>query len=129
MDEIKPLTDEEIRDRFTNQSIEMVHIKTQFDYLLQSFQIYVNLESKLEDYLRRLESLEKTSNTANTAMMEYSTQIEEITSKLNELDATLNKVEQEEFIYPENPIPPEEQLFLIFYAILNNTLIIIKNGH
>lgn len=108
MDEIKPLTDEEIRDRFTNQSIEMVHIKTQFDYLLQSFQIYVNLESKLEDYLRRLESLEKTSNTANTAMMEYSTQIEEITSKLNELDATLNKVEQEEFIYPENPIPPEE---------------------
>ena len=41
-------------------------------------------------------------------MMEYSTQIEEITSKLNELDATLNKVEQEEFIYPENPIPPEE---------------------
>ena len=108
MDEIKPLTDEEIRDRFTNQSIEMVHIKTQFDYLLQSIQIYVNLESKLEDYLRRLESLEKTSNTANTAMMEYSTQIEEITSKLNELDATLNKVEQEEFIYPENPIPPEE---------------------
>tara|TARA_Y100000816_G_C25947341_1_gene494167 strand:- start:59 stop:385 length:327 start_codon:yes stop_codon:yes gene_type:complete len=108
MDEIKPLTDEEIRDRFTNQSIEMVHVKTQFDYLLQSFQIYVNLESKLEDYLRRLESLEKTSNTANTAMMEYSTQIEEITSKLNELDATLNKVEQEEFIYPENPIPPEE---------------------
>ena len=108
MDEIKPLTDEEIRDRFRNQSIEMVHIKTQFDYLLQSFQIYVNLESKLEDYLRRLESLEKTSNTANTAMMEYSTQIEEITSKLNELDATLNKVEQEEFIYPENPIPPEE---------------------
>ena len=108
MDEIKPLTDEEIRDRFTNQSIEMVHIKTQFDYLLQSFQIYVNLESKLEDYLRRLESLEKTSNTANTAMMEYSTQIEEITSKLNELDATLNKVEQEEFIYPQNPIPPEE---------------------
>ena len=108
MDEIKPLTEEEIRDRFTNQSIEMVHIKTQFDYLLQSFQIYVNLESKLEDYLRRLESLEKTSNTANTAMMEYSTQIEEITSKLNELDATLNKVEQEEFIYPENPIPPEE---------------------
>ena len=108
MDEIKPLTDEEIRDRFTNQSIEMVHIKTQFDYLLQSFQIYVNLESKLEDYLSRLESLEKTSNTANTAMMEYSTQIEEITSKLNELDATLNKVEQEEFIYPENPIPPEE---------------------
>ena len=108
MDEINPLTDEEIRDRFTNQSIEMVHIKTQFDYLLQSFQIYVNLESKLEDYLRRLESLEKTSNTANTAMMEYSTQIEEITSKLNELDATLNKVEQEEFIYPENPIPPEE---------------------
>ena len=108
MDEIKPLTDEEIRDRFTNQSIEMVHIKTQFDYLLQSFQIYVNLESKLEDYLRRLESLEKTSNTANTAMMEYSTQIEEITSKLNELDATLNKVEQEEFIYPENPIPAEE---------------------
>ena len=108
MDEIKPLTDEEIRDRFTNQSIEMVHIKTQFDYLLESFQIYVNLESKLEDYLRRLESLEKTSNTANTAMMEYSTQIEEITSKLNELDATLNKVEQEEFIYPENPIPPEE---------------------
>ena len=108
MDEIKPLTDEEIRDRFTNQSIEMVHIKTQFDYLLQSFQIYVNLESKLEDYLRRLESLEKTSNTAKTDMMEYSTQIEEITSKLNELDATLNKVEQEEFIYPENPIPPEE---------------------
>ena len=108
MDEIKPLTDEEIRDRFTNQSIEMVHIKTQFDYLLQSFQIYVNLESKLEDYLRRLESLEKTSNTANTAMMEYSTQIEEITSKLNELDATLNNVEQEEYIYPENPIPPEE---------------------
>ena len=108
MDEIKPLTDEEIRDRFTNQSIEMVHIKTQFDYLLQSFQIYVNLESKLEDYLRRLESLENTSNTANTSMMEYSSQIQEITSKLNELDATLNKVEQEEFVYPENPIPAEE---------------------
>ena len=108
MDEIKPLTNEEIRQRFIDQSIEMIHVKTQFDHLLQSFQVYVNLESKLDDYLRRLESLEKTSNTANTAMMEYSTQIEEITSKLNELDATLNKVEQEEFIYPENPIPPEE---------------------
>ena len=108
MDEIKPLTDEEIRDRFRNQSIEMVHIKTQFDYLLESFQIYVNLESKLEDYLRRLESLENTSNTANTSMMEYSSQIQEITSNLNELDATLNKVEQEEFVYPENPIPAEE---------------------
>ena len=41
-------------------------------------------------------------------MMEYSSQIQEITSKLNELDATLNKVEQEEFVYPENPIPAEE---------------------
>ena len=108
MDEIKPLTNEEIRQRFIDQSIEMIHVKTQFDHLLQSFQVYVNLESKLDDYLRRLESLEKTSNTANTAMMEYSNQIEEITSKFNELDATLNKVEQEEFIYPENPIPPEE---------------------
>ena len=33
---------------------------------------------------------------------------QELISKLNELDATLNKVEQEEFVYPENPIPAEE---------------------
>ncbi len=52
MDEIKPLTDEEIRDRFRNQSIEMVHIKTQFDYLLESFQIYVNQHKYLaQDFL------------------------------------------------------------------------------
>jgi chromosome segregation ATPase len=107
MDEIKPLTDEEIRDRFTNQSIEMVHVKTQFDHLLQSFQIYVNLESKLDDYLRRLESLEKSSNSSVTAMMEYSSKIEEISSRLNKLEADLQKEEQE-FIYPENPIPAEE---------------------
>ena len=85
----------------------MVHIKTQFDYLLESFQIYVNLESKLEDYLRRLESLEKSSNTSVTSMMEYSSKIEEISSRLDKLEADLQKEEQE-FIYPENPIPAEE---------------------
>ena len=107
MDEIKPLTDEEIRDRFRNQSIEMVHIKTQFDYLLESFQIYVNLESKLDENVRRLESLEKSSNTSVTSMMQYSTKIEEISSRLDKLEEKLRDEEQE-FIYPENPIPQEE---------------------
>ena len=39
MDEIKPLTDEEIRQRFTDLSVERIHLKTQFDQLAQSFQI------------------------------------------------------------------------------------------
>ena len=84
----------------------MIHVKTQFDHLLQSFQVYVNLESKLDDYLRRLESLEKSSNTSITSMMEYSSKIEEISSRLDKLEADLQKEEQE-FIYTENPIPAE----------------------
>ena len=66
-----------------------------------------DIESKLEDYLRRLESLEKSSNTSVTSMMEYSSKIEEISSRLDKLEADLQKEEQE-FIYPENPIPAEE---------------------
>lgn len=106
MDEIKPLTDEEIRQRFTDLSVERVHLKTQFDQLAQSFQIYVNLESKLDENVRRLESLEKSSNTSVTSIMQYSTQIEEISSRLDKLEEQLREKE-EEFIYPENPIPPE----------------------
>ena len=107
MDEIKPLTDEEIRQRFTDLSVERIHLKTQFDQLAQSFQIYVNLESKLDDQVRRLETLEKSSNTSITSTMEYSTKIQDISSRLDKLEAKLQKEEQE-FIYPENPIPPEE---------------------
>tara|TARA_B100000424_G_scaffold249822_1_gene224057 strand:- start:65 stop:388 length:324 start_codon:yes stop_codon:yes gene_type:complete len=107
MDEIQPLTDEQIRQRFTDLSIERIHLKTQFDQLAQSFQIYVNLESKLDDQVRRLETLEKSSNTSITSTMEYSTKIQDISSRLDKLEAKLQKEEQE-FIYPENPIPPEE---------------------
>ncbi len=107
MDEIKPLTDEEIRQRFTDLSIERVHLKTQFDQLAQSFQIYVNLESKLDDQVRRLESLEKSSNTSITSTMEYASKIQDISSRLDKLEAKLEEEEQE-IIYPENPIPQEE---------------------
>tara|TARA_Y100000992_G_C20985072_1_gene359235 strand:+ start:240 stop:563 length:324 start_codon:yes stop_codon:yes gene_type:complete len=107
MDEIQPLTDEQIRQRFTDLSIERVHLKTQFDQLAQSFQIYVNLESKLDDQVRRLESLEQSSNTSITSTMEYSTKIQDISSRLDKLEEQLREKE-EEFIYPENPIPPEE---------------------
>tara|TARA_B100001559_G_C15903865_1_gene351025 strand:+ start:38 stop:361 length:324 start_codon:yes stop_codon:yes gene_type:complete len=107
MDEIQPLTDEQIRQRFTDLSIERVHLKTQFDQLAQSFQIYVNLESKLDANLRRLETLENCSNSSTTSMMQYSTQIEDISSRLDKLEEKLREKE-DEFIYPENPIPPEE---------------------
>tara|TARA_B100000123_G_scaffold124201_1_gene91727 strand:- start:215 stop:538 length:324 start_codon:yes stop_codon:yes gene_type:complete len=107
MDEIKPLTDEEIRQRFTDLSVERIHLKTQFDQLAQSFQIYVNLESKLDDQVRRLESLEKSSNTSITSTMEYASKIQDISSRLDKLEAQLQEEEQE-IIYPENPIPQEE---------------------
>jgi len=107
MDEIQPLSDVEIRQRFTDLSIERVHLKTQFDQLVQSFQIYVNLEAKLDENLRRLESLENSSNTSVTSMMQYSSQIQELSNRLDKIESKVMEKEQE-FVYPETPLDPEE---------------------
>tara|TARA_Y100000004_G_scaffold85997_1_gene96427 strand:- start:69 stop:392 length:324 start_codon:yes stop_codon:yes gene_type:complete len=107
MDEIQPLSDVEIRQRFTDLSVERVHLKTQFDQLAQSFQIYVNLEAKLSENIRRLESLENSSNTTVTSMMQYSSQIQELSDRLDKLESKLREEEQE-FVYPETPLDPEE---------------------
>jgi hypothetical protein len=95
---------EELLDRFNDINIQMIHIKSQFDMLLQSFNVYVNLESKLDQYKEQLAAYQQVINS-------YALSNADITAEQSDLRERLLKIENkssdnflsEEFDYTAPP--------------------------
>lgn len=87
----EPLTDDYILSRFNDLSIQIIHLKTQFDHLLQSFTIYTNLESKLEANTNVMKNIENSLNSHRVSIDGFSNDITEIKTKLIELQIEVFK--------------------------------------
>lgn len=85
---IEPLTDDYILSRFNDLSIQILHLKTQFDHLLQSFTIYTNLEGKLETNNNTLKTIE-------TSLSSNYNSINEMTNKIVELEQRIDLLQVE----------------------------------
>lgn len=98
------MTDEEIISRFNDLNIQIIHLKSQFDHLLQSFNVYVNLEQKLDQYKQQLESYQNIINS-------FSSSTNSIIKENFELKQSISKIEnrlsdnflQEVFDYTSPP--------------------------
>lgn len=101
------MTDDEIISRFNDLNVQIIHVKSQFDQLLQSFNVYVNLEQKLDQYKQQLEAYQN-------VMSSFAATSNAITKENFELKEKITKIEnrmsdqflKEEFDYTA-PLSPD----------------------
>lgn len=98
------MSEEELIKRFNDMNMLIVHLQTQFDQLLQSFNIYSNLQAEVQEHTRKVEELRNTFSSSLVQFNDISTELTKLDQKVTSLDSSVNNFKpQEQWDYTAPP--------------------------
>jgi len=83
------MSEEELIKRFNDLNIQIIHLQSQFDHLLQSFNIYSNLQSEVRAQKENVDGLKSSLNSSITTFNSISSEITDIKMKIDKHESTL----------------------------------------
>lgn len=83
------MSEEELIKRFNDLNIKIIHLQSQFDQLLQSFNIYSNLQAEVRSQKENVDGLKNVLDSSITSFNSISSEIIDIKMKVEKHESTL----------------------------------------
>lgn len=85
------MTEEELLDRFNKINVEFIHLKSQFDQLLNSISAFSQTDIRLQIFESKIDSFKVDIESIKTTTESNSTTLVELEKKVTKLDSTVNE--------------------------------------
>ena len=101
------MSEEELIKRFNDLNIQIIHLQSQFDHLLQSFNIYANLQSEVKAQKENVDGLKSIIDSSINSFNSISVELTDIKLKVENHESTLCSGKPIETFDYTSP-PPED---------------------